>query len=59
VTLFAERGTFSKMKAKPTILKKTVSSKGIDDKTIFRTRFNKYIDEIRFTLPNVKRRLGH
>ena len=55
VTLFAERGTFSKLKGTTYNLEEdSVIKSEIDDKAIFKTRFNKYIDQIRFTLPNVK-----
>jgi hypothetical protein len=55
VTLFSERGTFSKLQGITYNLEEeSVIKSEIDDKTIFKTRFNKYIDEIRFTLPDVR-----
>jgi len=55
VTLFAERGTFSKLDGITYNLEKdSVVKSEIDDKAIFKRKYNKYIDEINFTLPNVK-----
>ena len=55
VTFFVERGTFSKLNAITYNLEKdSVVKSEIDDNAIFKKRYNKYIDEINFTLPNVK-----
>ena len=55
VTFFVERGTFSKLNGITYNLEKdSVVKSEIDDNAIFKRRYNKYIDEINFTLPNVK-----
>ena len=55
VTLFVERGTFSKLNGITYNLEKdSVVKSEIDDNAIFKKRYNKDIDEINFTLPNVK-----
>ena len=55
VTLFVKRGTFSKLNGITYNLEKdSVVKSEINDNAIFKKRYNKYIDEINFTLPNVK-----
>lgn len=55
VGLLVERGSFSKLKGITYNLEngKVIKSE-IDDNSIFKKRFNKYIDEIKFTFPQVK-----
>jgi hypothetical protein len=54
-TLFVERGTFSKLNGITYNLEEgSVVKSELGDKSIFKGRHNKYIDEIKFTLPNVK-----
>lgn len=55
VTLFASRGTFSKLNGITYNLEKdSIVKSEIDENGIFKRRYNKYIDEISFTLPKVK-----
>jgi len=55
VILLVERGTLTKLNGITYNLEKDSAIRTeIDDKAIFKKRFNKYIDEISFTLPNVK-----
>jgi hypothetical protein len=55
VILLVERGTLTKLNGITYNLEKDSAVRTeIDDKAIFKKRFNKYIDEISFTLPNVK-----
>jgi hypothetical protein len=54
-TLFVDRGTFSKLNAITYNLEEgSVVKSELDDKSVFKARHNKYIDAIKFTLPNVK-----
>jgi hypothetical protein len=54
-TLFVDRGTFSKLNGITYNLEEdSVVKSELGDKSIFKGRHNKYIDEIKFTLPNVK-----
>ncbi|WP_276372732.1 DUF3857 domain-containing protein [Chryseolinea sp. H1M3-3] len=55
VALLVERGAFSKLKGVTYNLENgRVVKSEIDDNSIFKKRFNKHIDEIKFTLPQVK-----
>lgn len=55
VVVFVERGAFSKLKGVTyNLVNDSIVKSEIDDNAIFKTRFNKYLDEIKFTLPNVR-----
>ncbi|MBA4055302.1 MAG: hypothetical protein C0490_11360, partial [Marivirga sp.] len=53
--LYVQRGGFTRLKGVTyNLVKDSVEKTEIDDNAVFKIRFNKYIDEIKFTLPNVK-----
>lgn len=53
--LFVERGNFSKLKGTTYNLENdSIVKSELEENSMFKVRFNKYIDEIKFTLPNVK-----
>lgn len=55
VRLLVDRGAFSKLNGIAYNLENnSVVKSEIDDNSIFKTRYNKYIDAITFTLPHVK-----
>jgi hypothetical protein len=55
LVVFVERGGFSKLKGVTyNLVNDSIVKSEIDDNAIFKTRFNKYLDEIKFTLPNVR-----
>jgi hypothetical protein len=55
VNLLVERGSVFKLKAVTyNLVNDSIVKSEIDDTGVFKKRFNKYIDEIKFTLPNVK-----
>lgn len=53
--LYVERGSFSKLKGVTyNLVNDSIVKSEIDDNAVFKVRFNKYIDQVKFTLPNVK-----